>query len=61
MSKEPFDSIMAGLKDALAYAKGDKTRGTVRYYPEGSSPQRESPIRLAKEKATKKMKKGKKK
>jgi len=27
MSKKAFDSIMAGLGDALAYAKGDRTRG----------------------------------
>ena len=27
MSKEAFDKIMAGLDDALAYAKGDKSRG----------------------------------
>ncbi|HEX3696593.1 MAG TPA: helix-turn-helix domain-containing protein [Polyangia bacterium] len=27
MSKKAFDSIMAGLQDALAYAKGDKARG----------------------------------
>ena len=27
MSKKAFDSIMAGLQDALAYTKGDKTRG----------------------------------
>lgn len=52
MSKEPFDSIMAGLEDALAYAKGDKTRGTVRYYNEKAN--RESPILLDKERPTKK-------
>ncbi len=27
MSKQAFDSIMAGLQDALAYAKGDRGRG----------------------------------
>ena len=27
MGKKAFDSIMAGLEDALAYAKGDKARG----------------------------------
>ena len=27
MSKKAFDSMMAGLEDALAYAKGDKARG----------------------------------
>jgi putative transcriptional regulator len=27
VSKKAFDSIMAGLQDALAYTKGDKTRG----------------------------------
>jgi putative transcriptional regulator len=27
MGKKAFDSIMAGLQDALAYAKGDNTRG----------------------------------
>lgn len=27
MTKEAFDSIMAGAQDALAYAKGDKSRG----------------------------------
>jgi putative transcriptional regulator len=27
MSKKAFDSIMAGLQDALAYTKGDQTRG----------------------------------
>lgn len=30
MAKEAFDSIMAGLSDAVAYAKGDKSRGTAR-------------------------------
>ncbi len=29
MAKEAFDSIMAGLSDAVAYAKGDKSRGTA--------------------------------
>jgi hypothetical protein len=27
MTKKAFDSIMAGLRGALAYTKGDKTRG----------------------------------
>jgi putative transcriptional regulator len=27
MRKKTFDSIMAGLEDALAYTKGDKARG----------------------------------
>ena len=27
MAKEAFDTIMAGLSDALAYARGDKSRG----------------------------------
>ncbi len=27
MAKEAFDTIMAGLADALAYAQGDKSRG----------------------------------
>ena len=27
MAKEAFDTIMAGLSDALAYAQGDKSRG----------------------------------
>lgn len=27
MSKSAFNSIMAGLLDAIAYAKGDKTQG----------------------------------
>ena len=27
MSKKAFQSIIAGLEDALAYTKGDKTRG----------------------------------
>jgi putative transcriptional regulator len=27
MTKQAFDSIMAGLQDALAYAKGDRKRG----------------------------------
>ncbi len=27
MSKKVFDEIKAGLEDAVAYAKGDKTRG----------------------------------
>lgn len=30
MSKKAFDTIMAGLEDALAYARGDKTRGRAR-------------------------------
>jgi len=27
MSKKAFDKIMAGLEDALAYSRGDKSRG----------------------------------
>lgn len=27
MTKQAFDSIMAGLQDALAYAEGDRKRG----------------------------------
>ena len=27
MSKKTYDKIMAGLEDALAYARGDKSRG----------------------------------
>ncbi len=27
MAKDAFDTIMAGLSDALAYAEGDKSRG----------------------------------
>ncbi len=49
MSKEVFESIKAGLEDAIAYAKGDKTRGTVRRY-EVTTCQIESPIKLSKEK-----------
>ena len=30
MAKEAFDTIMAGLSDALAYAQGDKSRGKER-------------------------------
>lgn len=29
MSKKAFDAIAAGLRDALAYAEGDKTRGRL--------------------------------
>ncbi len=29
MAKEAFDSIMAGLMDAIAFADGDKSRATV--------------------------------
>ncbi|MFX4084479.1 helix-turn-helix domain-containing protein [Sphingobium yanoikuyae] len=29
MKDEDFDGIMAGLNDALAYAKGDLSRGTI--------------------------------
>ena len=29
MSKKAHDAIMAGLEDALAFVKGDKTRGKV--------------------------------
>ena len=29
MSKEAYNSILAGLEDASAYAKGDKSRGKV--------------------------------
>jgi putative transcriptional regulator len=29
MTKRAFDSIMAGLQDALAYAKGDRKRGRI--------------------------------
>jgi putative transcriptional regulator len=28
MAKKAYDKIMAGLEDALAYAKGDHSRGT---------------------------------
>ena len=35
MSKKAFDSIMAGLQDALAYTKGDKTRGRATAYDVG--------------------------
>jgi len=35
MSKKAFDSIMAGLQDALAYTKGDKTRGRARAFDVG--------------------------
>lgn len=49
MSKEVFESIKAGLEDALAYAKGDKTRGTLRI-------PKESPIKLSKEKPIRKKK-----
>ena len=30
MAKEAFDTMMAGLLDAVAYSGGDKTRGTAR-------------------------------
>ncbi len=30
MTKEAFDTIAAGLADAIAYAQGDKTRGKAR-------------------------------
>ena len=30
MSKKAFDAIMAGIEDAVAYAKGDKRRGKAR-------------------------------
>ncbi len=53
MSKEVFESIKAGLEDALAYAKGDKTRGTVRRCPEVTTCEHESPILLDKERPTK--------
>ena len=29
MTKKAFDTIAAGLVDAIAYAQGDKTRGTA--------------------------------
>ena len=29
MAKEAFDNIAAGLKDAIAYVQGDKSRGTA--------------------------------
>lgn len=29
MKKEHFDRIVAGLEDAIAYARGDTTRGRV--------------------------------
>ena len=29
MTKEAFESIMAGLEDALAYARGDRSRGVA--------------------------------
>jgi putative transcriptional regulator len=35
MSKKAFDSIMAGLGDALAYAKGDRTRGRATAFDAG--------------------------
>ncbi len=30
MAKDAFDSIMAGLSDAVSYARGDKSRGKAR-------------------------------
>jgi len=38
-----FDKIMAGLADALAYAKGDKTRGKAHEVPpqNNNSPNKE--------------------
>ncbi len=30
MTKEAFDTIAAGLADAIAYARGDKSRGKAR-------------------------------
>lgn len=30
MAKQAFESIMAGMEDALAYAKGDTSRGVAR-------------------------------
>ncbi len=30
MTKEAFENIAAGLRDAIAYTQGDKTRGTAR-------------------------------
>ncbi|HJQ59995.1 MAG TPA: hypothetical protein VJ890_24025 [Vineibacter sp.] len=37
MTKKAFDGIMAGLKDALAYTRGDKRRAgrVVRIKPAG--------------------------
>src|SRR5947209_10778678 len=35
MSKKASDSIMAGLQDALAYTKGDKTRGKATAFDGG--------------------------
>lgn len=29
MGKKAFDTIMAGIEDAVAYAKGDRSRGTA--------------------------------
>ena len=33
MTNEAFDAIEAGLKDAIAYARGDTSRGNGRDYP----------------------------
>ena len=34
MAKEAFDAIEAGLKDALAYAQGDKSRAKIHTVPD---------------------------
>ena len=33
MAKDAFDSIMAGLEDAFAYARGDESRGKAHTRP----------------------------
>ena len=35
MGKEAFESILAGLEDALAYAQGDRSRGIAHEIAEG--------------------------
>ena len=51
MSKEVFESIKAGLEEALLYAQG-KISLPTREYPD-EMPRLENPIKLSKEKPTK--------
>ena len=53
MSKEVFESIKAGLEEALAHARGEITLPSRQVHV----PQPESPKRLTKEKSTKRKKK----
>ena len=46
MAKEAYDAILEGLNDALAYAKGDKSKGVAHALPVGAPDVRAARQRL---------------